>query len=328
LMPVPIQVSVVIGTYNRAHLLKGTLEALASQAVPDSLKWDIVVVDNNSLDTTAQVVTAFSKTTATPVRYVFEAEPGVSRARNRGIREARGSIIAFTDDDVLPAPDWIAQLVVAIDRWKAHGVGGRILPQWETAPPAWLTDNQYLCNRLAIMDFDSSRLLALPVEAQPQVWGANMAFRRELLERVGGFDPQLGGLGKKLFRGEETDLIKRALGLGLRIAYDAGPTVFHRIGSDRMRKTYFRKLEFDSAQGEARARPAVTRRSFLGAPLWTYRRAFTDFLKWVGLALLRQPGAFDQQLTSWRSAGELSGYWTMRLNRHPVGEPKPTGAGA
>ncbi len=303
-----VQVSVVIATYNRAHLLKGTLEALASQAVPGSLKWEMVVVDNNSRDSTAQVVTAFSKTTAAPVRYVFESEPGVSRARNRGIREARGSIIAFTDDDVLPAPDWIAQLVAAIDRWNAHGVGGRILPRWETSPPLWLTDSRYLCNRLAIMDCESSRLLALPVEAQPQVWGANMAFRRELLESVGGFDPQLGGIGKRLFRGEETDLIKRALGLGLKIAYDAGLTVFHRIGSDRMRKAYFCRLEFDSAQGEAHGRPA-TRRSFLGAPLWSYRRAFTDFWKWVGLVLLRRPGAFDQQLASFRSAGELSGYW-------------------
>ena len=63
-----MHVSVVIGTYNRAHLLKGTLEALALQVVPHSLKWEIVVVDNNSQDTTAQVVAAFSKTTATPVR--------------------------------------------------------------------------------------------------------------------------------------------------------------------------------------------------------------------------------------------------------------------
>ena len=126
--PVTIQVSVVIGTCNRAHLLKGTLEALASQVVPTCLKWEIVAVDNNSRDATAQVVAAFSKTTATPVRYVFEPEPGVSRARNRGIKEARGSIIAFTDDDVLPAPDWIAQLLAAFDRWNAHGVGGRILP--------------------------------------------------------------------------------------------------------------------------------------------------------------------------------------------------------
>jgi glycosyltransferase involved in cell wall biosynthesis len=308
-------VSVVIGTYNRAHLLKGTLEALALQVVPHSLKWELVLVDNNSGDTTAQVVAAFSKTTATPVRYVFEPEPGVSHARNRGIKEARGSIIAFTDDDVLPAPDWIAQLVAAIDRWNAHGVGGRILPQWETSPPSWLTDSRYLRNRLAIMEFESSRLLALPVTSQPQVWGANMAFRRELLERVGGFDPHLGGRGKKLFRGEETDMIGRALGLGLRIAYDAGLTVFHRIGSDRMRKAYFCRLEFDSAQGEIRARPPATRRSFLGAPLWSYRRAFTDFWKWMGLMLLRRPGVFDQQLASFRSAGELSGYWKMGLRQ-------------
>jgi glucosyl-dolichyl phosphate glucuronosyltransferase len=322
-----IQVSAVIGTYNRAHLLKGTLEALASQEALDSLKWEIVVVDNNSSDTTAQVVAALSKTTATPVRYVFEPQLGVSHARNRGIKEARGSIIAFTDDDVLPASDWITQLVAAIDRWNAQGVGGRILPLWEASPPRWLTDNQHLCNRLAIMDFETSGLLTLPVRAQPQVWGANMAFRRELFERVGGFDPRLGGLGKKLFRGEETDLVNRALELGLKIAYDAGPTVFHRIGSDRMRKAYFRKLEFDSAQGEARTKPIVTRRSFLGAPLWSYRVAFTDFWRWMSLALLRRPGAFDQQLASLRSAGELSGYWKVGLRRRSDRESTQTGAG-
>ena len=130
-----MQVSVVIGTYNRAHLLEGTLEALASQEVPGSLEWEIVVVDNNSRDATAQVTTAFSKTTATRVRYVFEPQQGLSHARNRGIREARGAIIAFTDDDVLPASDWIAEIAAAIDRWKADGVGGRILPRWETSPP-------------------------------------------------------------------------------------------------------------------------------------------------------------------------------------------------
>ena len=311
-----IQVSVVIGTYNRAHLLKGTLEALASQAVPSSLKWEIVVVDNNSRDTTAQVATAFSKTIATPVRYVFEPKPGISRARNRGISEARGSIIAFTDDDVLPASDWITQLVAAIHRWNAHGVGGRILPRWEASPPPWLTGNQYLRNRLGIMDFESSCLLALPVKGQPQVWGGNMAFRREVFDSVGGFDPRLGVLGTKLFRDEETDLINRALQLGLTIAYDSGLIVFHRIGSDRMRKTYFRKLEFDSAQGRVRAKPVVSGRSLLSVPLWSYRRAFTDFWKWVGLVLLRRPGAFDQQLASFRSAGELSGYWKAGLKQH------------
>jgi glycosyltransferase involved in cell wall biosynthesis len=307
-----MHVSAVIATYNRARLLQGTLGALASQQVPRSLSWEIVVVDNNSSDSTEQAVAAFSKTTSVPVRYVFEPEQGLSHARNRGVREARGSILAFSDDDVLPAPDWIARVAAAIDRWDAHGVGGRILPRWETPPPRWLTENWRLLRRLSIMDFEGSRLLALPLERQPQVWGANMAFRRELFDRVGGFDPRRGMAGPRLFRGEESDLIDRALELGLKIAYDSALTVYHRIGPDRMEKPYFRRLAFDSAQGDARATPVVGGRSFLGAPLSSYPGAFMDFWKWVVLRLLQRPGAFDQELRWLASIGTLTGYWEMR----------------
>lgn len=310
-----MDVSVVVATYNRARLLEATLRALSLQAVPNSLRWEIVIVDNNSRDSTAQVVAAFSKTTATPVRYVFEPEQGLARARNRGIRESDGSIIAFTDDDVLPASDWIVQVVAAIDRWSAHGVGGRILPRWEALPPHWLVQNQQLLGHLAIMDFEGSRLLTLPLERHPQVWGANMAFRRELFERVRDFDPRLGIVGARLFRGEDTDLINRALELGLRIAYDAAITVFHRIDSDRMRKGYFRRLAFDDGQCGARPTVRAGGWSFLGAPLWFYRAAFTDFRKWLRCVLSRRPEAFDQEL-AWRSwVGRISGYWKARRAR-------------
>ena len=268
-----MQVSVVIGTYNRQHLLVGTLGALASQEVPGSLAWEIVVVDNNSTDSTAQVVAAFAETTPTPVRYVFEPRQGISHARNRGIREARGAVLAFIDDDVLPANDWVSQVVAAVERWEADGVGGRILPRWEASPPHWLRDNRSLLRRLSIMEFDGSCLLALPLKPVPQVWGANMAFRRDVFHRVGEFDPRRGVVGKTLHRGEESDLIERALDLGLRIAYDAALTVFHRIGPDRTRKAYFRRMAFEDARGEARLKsdPARTRDSG-SAPLVLPRR--------------------------------------------------------
>jgi len=310
-----MQVSVVIGTYNRADLLKGTLEALASQDVPGDLMWEIVVVDNNSHDATAQVVAAFSKTTATAVRYVFEPHQGLSHARNRGIKEARGSIIAFTDDDVLPASDWIAQIAVAIHRWGAHCVGGRILPRWETRPPRWLTDSQRLLSLLSIMDCEASRLVNLPLEARPQVWGANMAFRREVFERVGGFDVRRGIVGRKLFRGEETDLIIRALEQDLRIAYDATLTVFHRVGPDRMRKPYFRRLMFDDGQVDSRTSSRDYGRWFLGAPLWSYRAALRDSWKLADSVLLRRRERFEQQLAWLFSAGRLFGFWRLGLRR-------------
>ena len=142
-MPAPMQVSIVIGTYNRAHLLKGTLEALASRAVPDYLTWG-----NSRCLTTARAtrLRKWSPRSRTP--RLLRCATCLNPSREfpaLGIEasgKARGSIIAFTDDDVLPAPDWIAQLVAAIHRWNV--------------PPSWLTGNQYLCNRLAIMEFEST----------------------------------------------------------------------------------------------------------------------------------------------------------------------------
>jgi glycosyltransferase involved in cell wall biosynthesis len=303
-----MDLSVIIPTWNRARLLQGTLDALAAQQVDGSLAWEIVVVDNDSRDETERVVAAFAKRTATPVRYVVERQPGASNARNRGLLEARGAILAFTDDDVLPAPDWIAAMVAAIERWKTDGVGGRILPRWEVPPPTWLTRSEVLLSRLAIMADERSGFVAIG-QTRPQVWGPNMAFRRAVFDRVGGFDPHRGVVHEKLFRDEETDLISRALERELKIAYDPTITVFHRIGPDRMRKSYFRKLFFDAGQCRALVTPITGERSFLGAPLRLYALPLS-VLKWVGLVLLGRPSAFHQQLGCFWQSGKLAGYWT------------------
>ena len=305
-----VTVSVVVATYNRAGLLPDTLGALASQETPPSLEWEIVVVDNNSSDATPDLIEAFSKTASMPVRYVLEPRQGLSNARNRGVEEARGAILAFTDDDVLPEPDWIAQVVDAMERWSAHGVGGRILPRWEASPPGWITGNWRHLRRLSIMDFDEGRRLAIPLEREPQVWGANMALRRELFDRVGGFDPRLGMIGRRLFRSEESDLIERALRLGLTIAYDPALIVHHRIGTDRMRESYFRRLAFDSAHGDARVARVVAAPALFGAPLSAYRNAFAAFVSWLILRLRRRPGAFDQELLCLWWVGTITGYWS------------------
>lgn len=311
-----VQLSAVICTFNRARLLRDALDALAAQKLPTAIPWEIVVVDNNSQDTTAQVVNTFATSTATPVRYVFEPQQGLSHARNRAIRETRGSILAFTDDDVLPAPDWLAEIAAAMERWGVHGIGGRILPRWDVPPPSWLARNRTLLDHLAIMDFETSQLIRLPMETGPLVWGANMAFRRALFDTVGGFDPRRGVSGTSLARGEETDLVQRALEHGMTVAYDAGPTVFHRIGIDRMRKAYFRKLAFDDGQARARMKSARAGRSPFGIPSWLYRAALTDSWKWLRLALLGRPEAFGQELAWWSSAGRLTGYWkAARLRR-------------
>ncbi|HEY7114253.1 MAG TPA: glycosyltransferase [Thermoanaerobaculia bacterium] len=314
-----MQVSVVVATSNRAHLLQGTLEALAAQRVSPDLAWEIVVVDNASRDGTSDLVRWFAKGAPVPVRATFEPRPGVSHARNRGIAEASGAILAFTDDDVLPAPDWVAQIDAAMDRWRSQGVGGRILPRWETPPPRWLAESKRLRECLALEESEDSRLLSLP-RRLPTIWGPNMAFRREVFEKAGSFDTQRGLVGKRLFRGEEVDLVERALGLGLPLAYDASLVVFHRIGADRMQRGYFRRLFYDNGEGAARIAAAGDGRHLLVAPLGRYRAALTGLPRWIGRRLLGRPQAFDAQLAWLQSVGALAGYWKARFGaRDPSG---------
>src|SRR5215469_2479676 len=102
-------ISVVICTHNRCKLLKDTLVSLAQMAKPEGLPWELLVVDNNSSDQTKEVVESFSGGCELKPQYVFERAPGLSHARNRGVKESRADIISFLDDDVIVASDWLAQ---------------------------------------------------------------------------------------------------------------------------------------------------------------------------------------------------------------------------
>jgi glycosyltransferase involved in cell wall biosynthesis len=100
--------------------------------VPDDSSWEVILVDNNSDDDTRLVFEEFEKHYESKIRYIFEEKRGISHARNRGIKAARGEIIAFTDDDVIVDNYWIQNIEKA---FKEHNdvacVGGKILPVWE-----------------------------------------------------------------------------------------------------------------------------------------------------------------------------------------------------
>src|SRR5438477_9356221 len=124
-----MELTVVVCTYNRASLLRHTLAALAAQQSSSSIHWDLVVVDNNSTDRTRAIVEEFACTAPVPTRYLFEPRQGLSTARNAGIAACRGDIVAFTDDDVTPEPDWVFRMASSVRGPPAHGVGGRTPPK-------------------------------------------------------------------------------------------------------------------------------------------------------------------------------------------------------
>ena len=105
-----MKVTVILCTYNRCGSLVRALESVAASQLPPSVEWEVLVVDNNSTDQTREVVADFARRHAGRFRYVFEARQGQSHARNAGIQEAAGDVLAFTDDDIRVEPTWLAKL--------------------------------------------------------------------------------------------------------------------------------------------------------------------------------------------------------------------------
>jgi len=236
LMPAP-DVSVVISTYNRAARLPAAIEALLTQT--GNIPYEIIVVDNNSTDETAAVVHPIARQSSGRVRYAFEPRQGLSHGRNTGISLARSSIIAFTDDDVRVAGDWIVQLKRAFDeRSDAAYVGGRVLPHWLAPPPPWLTTAHWA--PLALQDYGPKMQVSGRERAVCLV-GANLAFRKRVFERLGIFAASLGRVKDGIGSTEDHDMQLRVWRAGMRGLYLPAIVVFADVTADRFAKRYHRR---------------------------------------------------------------------------------------
>src|SRR5262245_52428129 len=107
-------ITVILCTYDRARILERALESAAALVLPSSIEWEVLVVDNNSTDQTQSVIADFCRRYPGRFRYLFEAQQGLCHARNAGVREARGEIIAFMDDDAMAEPGWLNNLTAGL----------------------------------------------------------------------------------------------------------------------------------------------------------------------------------------------------------------------
>src|SRR5436309_2344962 len=134
-----IQISALICTRNRADYLRKAMQSLATQSLPCE-QYEIIVVDNGSEDHTRAVVDEFAS--LTNLVYIYEATPGLSRARNVAFRRAKGEFVAFLDDDAVASPQWLEKYLEVFRTYSPTpgSVGGKCEPIWEIPQPAWLED--------------------------------------------------------------------------------------------------------------------------------------------------------------------------------------------
>lgn len=234
-----IRLSLVIPTHNRAAQLVAALESVVRQDLPPHV-WECVVVNNNSTDDTVMRFEEFAG--AHPeigLRLVSEPGPGVSYARNRGLREAQAPLVAFIDDDERVNPGFLRAY---LDFFDAHPeavvAGGRIIAEYPTGRPDWMS--KYVEMPIANpMDFGDA---VRPFPAGRVPGGGNMAFRRSAALRYGGFDPSLGRVGRMLIGGEENDFFERLMRGGETCWYVPGAVMWHIIPPEKLTESYFRRL--------------------------------------------------------------------------------------
>ncbi len=210
-----IDISLVVCTRNRAAQLGACLRAVAELRYDGA--WEFVVVDNGSTDETAQVVADFAASAALTVHYVLQPVKGLSNARNAGLARARGRIVTFTDDDCYVAPDLLQTVVATFADARVGYASGRVLLHDPSDFPATIS----LSTEPQI--FEAGRYVV------PGVFkGANMAFRREVLDTIGGLDPWFGSGAS--FPAEDCDAAARASLAGWAGRYEPSMVVSHHHG--------------------------------------------------------------------------------------------------
>ena len=234
-----IRLSLIIPTHNRSERLIAALESVIRQDLP-AADWECVVVSNNSTDDTVARFGDFAaRYPGLNLRLVTEDGPGVSYARNRGIAETSAPLLVFIDDDERINPGCLRAYA---DFFDAHPdavvAGGRIIAEYVTGRPAWLS--KYTEMPIANpMDFGDA---VRPFPAGRVPGGGNMAFRRSAALRYGGFDPSLGRVGRMLIGGEENDFFERLMRGGETCWYVPGAVMWHIIPPEKLTESYFRRL--------------------------------------------------------------------------------------
>lgn len=300
--------SIIVCSYNRAESLKDTLAALAALKTPPDLQWEVLVVDNNSRDHTRQVVEAAQRDWPR-LRYVFESAQGLSHARNRGIAEAAGEVILFTDDDVLPEPEWLETTLDGLARHQADACGGYIAPIWETAPPAWLTERFY--GFLAVRtDRSDDYIISEPSQAP---FGANMAFRKAVFDRAGLFDTSRGRKGKVLASGEDGEMFERILNAGCKAVFLGRSRVHHKVESFRLTKRYFRRWRMQTSKNLAISRGVAGERRVCNIPLYLVPQFLRAVMRVpVGHLTQSSDEAFNREMVVCHFLGTFLGLWETR----------------
>ena len=268
--------SVIICTYNRQKYIYNCLRSIANNAL-ETTQYEIVLINNNSTDNTEAECNRFC-TDYPQVRfnYFVETNQGLSYARNRGIAEAKGEVLVYVDDDAVVNKDYlltVARFFAATP--DAMAAGGAIYPVYETEEPEWMS--VYTKALITAYKDEGSKIVRLRGSKFPS--GGNAAYRREVFDRVGLFDTELGRKGTSLISGEEKAVFDKMKKLDMPVYYLPDMILYHIIPPSKLTKEYFDNLTLSIGKSEKLRTLSVSRAAYV-------KRIVEEIVKWVASILL------------------------------------------
>jgi GT2 family glycosyltransferase len=290
-MPGPV-FSIILCSRNRAALLRDALESIRAIEFPEA-DFELCLVDNDSSDDTKAVTFAFGDSVPFGVRYILETKLGLSAARNRGIREARGQYLFFTDDDQLVDPAILREHLRVAKAYDARAIQGAIHLKFPEGRPGWLH------GPLATILGQTHDVPEGP--ANIDLYGGNMVFRRDVFQSLDAFREDLGK-GAAGYS-EDIEITRRLRQRGEKIVYAPTARIYHVIGPDRSSAGFLRRNSFEKGYSDGLIAPPSTRkRRALGS--------LFEVLLYGTVAIVRLPNRHKSILTQTRAidhAGRLLG---------------------
>jgi glycosyltransferase involved in cell wall biosynthesis len=242
------EISVIIPTLNRSQHLTRCLNTIAIQSLRQDI-FEVIIVDNGSNDTTADVVKFFiSRNPKLSIRYIYDPEPGLLTGRHRGASEAYGDFLVFIDDDVELSPRWLESIYnYFVSNKDTSFITGPCLPLFESYPPEWLKyfwSNKGSTRSLGYLSLIDMGNIVKSI-SPTSVWGLNFAIRKDVFYKLKGFHPDCISDDLQKFQGDgELGLTGKAVVLNYKATYLPGAFLYHLVPEKRMTSEYFEKRAY------------------------------------------------------------------------------------
>lgn len=268
--------SFITCTYNRDKYIGQTLQSVCDQKYPDN-NYEIIVIDNNSTDNTASICEEFrAEYPNKNFRYFKEMNQGLSFALNRGIKEAQGEYLIFVDDDETIIPQHLERLDNHLRTYpEAVLCGTPVIPVYEIPEPKWMSR---FTQRLIGGYFDQGKEVKI-LEAKNYPGTGHTIIKKELYERYGNYNTELGRKGTSLIGAEDKDMFNRLKNNNIVCYYLPDIPIYHHIPPNKMTDEFFHKLTYSIGKSERIRTKAVSEKEFRN-------RLLSEGIKWGASVVL------------------------------------------